>query len=62
MRSCFHIVLLIAEVHILRIGIYLEGELINYCYVHFFDFVLPFGCYFLLCATELQMPAQALGD
>ena len=52
----FGIVLLIAVVHILRIGSYLQGELYNFYYSYFSDFILPFGCYFLLCATELQMP------
>jgi len=50
------IMILIAAVHILRVGSYLEGELYNFYYSYFSDFVLPFGCYFLLCATELQMP------
>jgi len=52
----FSIVLLIAVVHIFRIGSYLQGELYNFYYSYFSDFILPFGCYFLLCATELQMP------
>jgi len=48
--------LLIAAVHILRVGSYLQGELYNFYYSYFSDVVLPFGGYFLLCATELQMP------
>jgi len=52
----FSIVILIAVVHIFRIGSYLEGELYDLYYSYFSDFALPFGCYFLLCATELQMP------
>ena len=52
----FSIVVLIAVVHIFRIGSYLQGELYNFYYSYFSDFILPFGCYFLLCATELQMP------
>ena len=50
------IMLLIAAVHILRVGSYLQGELYNFYYSYFSDVVLPFGGYFLLCATELQMP------
>jgi len=52
----FSIVILIAVVHILRIGSYLGGKLYNFYYSYFSDFVLPIGCYFLLCAAELQMP------
>jgi hypothetical protein len=52
----FSIVILIAVVHILRMGSYLQGELHNLYYSYFSDFILPFGFYFLLCATELQMP------
>lgn len=52
----FSIVVLIAVVHIFRIGSYLQGELYNFYYSYFSDFILPFGCYFYLCMTELQMP------
>lgn len=50
------IVVLIAIVHIFRIGSYLQGELYNFYYSYFSDFILPFGFYFLLCMSELQMP------
>ena len=52
----FGIAILIAVVHILRIGSYLEGELHDLYYSYFSDIVLPFTCYFLLCATEEQVP------
>ena len=52
----YGLVILIAVVHILRIGSYLQGELYNLYYSYFSDFIVPFGCYFLLCATELQVP------
>jgi hypothetical protein len=52
----FSIVILIAIVHIFRIGSYLQGQLYNLYYSYFSDFILPFGFYFLLCATERQMP------
>ena len=48
--------ILIAVIHIFRIGSYLEGELHDLYYSYFSDSVLPFGCYFLLCATEEQVP------
>ncbi len=47
---------LIAAIHIFRVGSYLNGELFNFYYSYFSDFLLPFGGYFLLCATELQLP------
>ena len=50
------IMILIAATHILRVGSYLQGELYNFYYGYFSDFILPFGFYFLLCATELQLP------
>lgn len=52
----FSIVVLIAAVHILRIGSYLQGELYNFYYSYFSDFIIPFGYYFLLCANEPHMP------
>jgi hypothetical protein len=52
----FSIGVLIALVHIFRIGSYLQGESYNLYYSYFSDFILPFGCYFYLCMTELQMP------
>jgi hypothetical protein len=50
------IVVLIALAHIFRIGSYLRGELYNFYYSYFSDFILPFGFYFLLCMSEPQMP------
>ena len=52
----FSIVALIAAVHILRIGSYLQGELYDFYYSYFSDFIIPFGYYFLLCANEPHMP------
>ena len=51
----YSIVALIAAVHIFRLGSYLQGELYNFYYSYFSDFILPFGCYFLLCGLE-QIP------
>jgi hypothetical protein len=50
------IVVLIAVVHIFRIGSYLQGESYNFYYSYFSDFILPFGFYFLLCMNEPHMP------
>lgn len=50
------ILLLIAAVHILRIGSYLPERLSAFYYSYFSDFILPLGFYFLLCASELQLP------
>jgi hypothetical protein len=52
----FSIVFLIAAIHILRIGSYLQGESYIIYYSYFSDFILPFGCYFLLCLSEIQIP------
>lgn len=48
------LMILIAAAHILRFGSYLKGELYNFYYSYFSDFILPFGFYFLLCAAERQ--------
>jgi len=52
----FGIVFLIAAIHIFRIGSYLQGESFILYYSYFSDFILPFGCYFLLCLSEIQIP------
>jgi hypothetical protein len=52
----FGIMALIAAVHIFRLGSYLQGELYNFYYSYFSDFIIPFGFYFLLCLSELQVP------
>lgn len=51
----YSIVALVAAAHILRLGSYLQGELYNFYYSYFSDFILPFACYFLLCGLE-QIP------
>lgn len=52
----FSIVFLIAAIHIFRMGSYLKGESYILYYSYFSDFILPFGCYFLLCMSEIQIP------
>ena len=42
------ILLVIALVHILRVGTYLRGSLFTLYYSYFSDIVVPFGMYFLL--------------
>lgn len=51
------IMLLIAAVHVFRLGRFLPGDLYYFYYSYFSDFALPFGGYFLLCAAEVQIPA-----
>jgi hypothetical protein len=48
--------LLIAALHLFRVGSYLEGGLFNFYYSYFSDFALPFGGYFLLFMAESQVP------
>ena len=45
--------LLIALVHLLRIGTYLRGSLFTLYYSYFSDVVIPFGMYFLLCLNDV---------
>ncbi len=52
----FGIVFLIAAIHIFRIGSYLQGESFILYYSYFSDFIIPFGFYFLLCLSEIQIP------
>jgi hypothetical protein len=46
------IMLLIAILHIIGIGSYLQGAWQNLYISYFSDIVLPFGAYLLLCQTE----------
>ena len=52
----FSIVFGIAAIHIFRLGSYLPGKWYSLYYSYFSDIILPFGCYFLLCATEFRLP------
>jgi hypothetical protein len=58
----FGIVFLIAVIHIFRMGSYLQGELYILYYSYFSDFIIPFGCYFLLCMSEIQIPVLEGGE
>ena len=46
---------LIAAVHLLRIGSHLQGKLYALYYGYASDILLPFGFYLLLCAAEEQI-------
>jgi len=47
------IILVIALIHIFRVGSYLKGELYLLYYSYVSDLIIPFGIYFLLCIDEL---------
>ena len=49
------IVLVIALVHIFRVGTYLRGSLFTLYYSYFSDIVVPFGMYFLLCLNDAYL-------
>ena len=44
--------LIIAALHALRVGSYLQGRWYILYYSYFSDFILPFGFYFLLCIND----------
>ncbi len=54
------IMVLIALVHLFRVGTYLRGSLFTLYYSYFSDIVVPFGMYFLLCLSEVHV--RSLGD
>jgi hypothetical protein len=50
------IMLIIAMIHIFRIGTYLDGLLYTYYYSYFSDIIIPFGMYYLLCLNDFHIP------
>jgi len=50
------IMILIALIHVFRLGSYLQGEWYNLYYSYFSDLILPFGFYFLLSSDEVRIP------
>lgn len=50
------IALFIAALHLLRIGRFLHNDLYNLYSSYFSDVIIPFGFYYLLCATEFKIP------
>ncbi|MGD2102990.1 MAG: hypothetical protein PVG83_12225 [Acidimicrobiia bacterium] len=49
------VMLVIAAIHALRVGTYLEDPLFTFYYSYFSDIVIPFGMYFLLYLSGTQM-------
>ncbi len=50
------ILLVIACIHIFRLGSYLEGRLYYNYYSYFSDIILPFGVYYLLSLNDFSIP------
>lgn len=48
------VILVIALIHIFRVGSHLQGTLYTLYYSYMSDVVIPFGIYFLLCINELH--------
>ena len=49
------IIIIIALIHIFRVGSYLNGDLFLIYYSYASDLILPFGAYFYLCISELYI-------
>jgi len=49
------IIIVIALIHIFRIGSYLNGNLFLLYYSYVSDIIIPFGIYFLLCINQLYI-------
>ena len=49
------ILLLIALIHLFRVGTYLLGSLFTLYYSYFSDIVVPFGMYFLLYLSDMRV-------
>ena len=56
------VLLLIALVHVFRLGTYLRGRLYVLYYSYFSDVIIPFGMYFLMCLVEARVRAISLSD
>jgi len=50
------VILLIAAIHIFRVGSYLSGRLFIFYYSFFSDIVIPIAIYFLLCINDITLP------
>jgi hypothetical protein len=50
------LMLVIALIHVFRVGTYLDGTLFTVYYSYFSDIVIPFGMYFLLCLNDVSFP------
>ena len=49
------ILLIIALIHVFRLGNFFEGDARIYYYSYASDIIIPFGVYFLLCINEIQI-------
>ena len=50
------VILLIAAIHIFRVGSFLSGRLFVLYYSFFSDIVIPIAIYFLLCINDITLP------
>ena len=50
------VILLIAAIHIFRVGSYFSGKLFILYYSFFSDIVIPIGIYFMLCIDDVWIP------
>lgn len=48
------IIIIIALIHALRVGKYLEGSKQSFYYSYASDLLIPFGFYFLLCIAQFK--------
>lgn len=51
------VILIIAAIHIFRVGTYFSGRLFILYYSFFSDIVIPIGIYFLLCINDVSIPS-----
>jgi len=56
------VLLLIALVHVFRLGACLRGRLFVLYYSYFSDIAIPFGMYFLMCLLEARVRAIFYSD
>ena len=50
------VVLIIALIHIFRVGTYFSGKLFIWYYSFFSDIIIPIGIYTLLCVNDYLIP------
>ena len=46
------VMVVVALIHIFRVGTYLSGSLFTLYYSYFSDVIIPFGMYFILCLND----------
>jgi hypothetical protein len=52
----YSIIIVIALIHIFRVGQYLKGDLFTYYYSYASDTIIYIGVYFLLCIVDAYFP------